>query len=54
MSVSSIEPSALEQKMARLMDETFEMPVTVQYNIARHGGVEAIEVSIFCIIILLS
>jgi hypothetical protein len=32
-------------RMARLLDETFEMLVMAQYNIARHGGVEAIEVS---------
>jgi hypothetical protein len=31
--------------MARLLDETFEMLVVAQH-IARHGGVEAIEVSI--------
>jgi hypothetical protein len=32
--------------MARLFDEeTFEMLVLTQYNLARHGGVEAIEVS---------
>ena len=33
-------------RMARLLDETFEMLVMAQYNIARHGGVETIEVSI--------
>ena len=32
-------------RMARLLDETFEMLVMAQYNIVRHGGVEAIEVS---------
>ena len=32
--------------MARLLDDTFEMLVMAQYNIARHGGVETIEVSI--------
>ena len=41
-------------RMARLMDETFERLVMAQYNIARHGGVEAIEVSIFCMNILMS
>jgi hypothetical protein len=40
--------------MARLMDGTFEMRVMAQYNIARHGGMEAIEVSTFCMNILLS
>jgi hypothetical protein len=44
--------------MARLMDydETFEMLVMAQGHMARHGGVEtveAIEVSIFCMTILL-
>ncbi len=34
-------------RMARLLDETFEILVMAQYNIARHGGVETIEVSIF-------
>jgi len=29
------------------MDETYEMLAMAQHNIARHGGVEAIEVSIF-------
>ena len=32
-------------RMARLLDETFKMLVMAQYNIVRHGGVEAIEVS---------
>ena len=32
--------------MARLLDNTFEMLVMAQYNIARHGGVVTIEVSI--------
>ncbi len=32
-------------RMARMLDESFEMLVMAQYNIARHGGVEAIEVS---------
>jgi hypothetical protein len=36
-------------RMALLLDESFEMLVTAQYNIARHGGVEAIEVSMFSI-----
>jgi len=39
-------------RMARLHDATFEMLVMAQYNIARHGGVEAIEVSIFSILFL--
>ena len=35
--------------MARLLDDTYEMLVMAQYNIARQGGVETIEVSIiFC------
>jgi hypothetical protein len=33
-------------RMARLLDDTFEMLVMAQYNVARHGGVETIEVSI--------
>ena len=33
-------------RMARLLDETFEMLVMAQYSVARHGGVEAIEVSV--------
>ena len=33
-------------RMTRLLDNTFEMLVMAQYNIARHGGVETIEVSI--------
>ena len=32
-------------RMARMLDESFDMLVMAQYNIARHGGVEAIEVS---------
>jgi hypothetical protein len=32
-------------RMALLLDETFEMLVMAQYNIVRHGGVDAIEVS---------
>jgi hypothetical protein len=32
--------------MTRLLDDTFEMLVMAQYNIAQHGGVETIEVSI--------
>jgi hypothetical protein len=32
-------------RMARLRYETFEMLVMAQNNLARHGGVEAIEVS---------
>ena len=36
-------------RMARLRDDTFEMLVMAQYNIARHGGVETMEVSIFFI-----
>ncbi len=31
-------------RMARLLEETFEMLIMAQYNIVRHGGVEAIEV----------
>ena len=31
-------------RMARLLDETFEMLIVAQYNIVRHGGVEAIDV----------
>ena len=34
--------------MARLLDETFEMFVMAQYNIARHGGVETIGEHNFC------
>ena len=33
--------------MARLLDEKFEMLVMAQYNIARHGRVETLEVSMF-------
>ncbi len=40
-------------RMARLLDETFEMLVMAQYNIAQHGGVEAMEVSIFSMTIVL-
>ncbi len=36
-------------RKALLLDESFEMLVMAQYNIARHGGVEAIEVSMFSI-----
>ena len=39
-------------RMARLLDEKFEMLVMAQYNIARHGRVETLEVGIFCIKIL--
>ena len=39
-------------KMARLLDDTFEMLVMAQYNISRHGGVETIEVSRFYMKIL--
>ena len=39
-------------RMAQLHDETFEMLVMAQYNIARHGGVEAIEVKIASMTIL--
>ncbi len=34
-------------RMARLLDEWFEMLVMAQYITARHWGVEAIEVSIY-------
>ena len=34
-------------RMVRLLDELFEMLIMAQYNVARHGGVEAIEVSMF-------
>jgi hypothetical protein len=34
-------------RMARLHDNMFEMLVMAQYNISRHGGVEAMEVSIY-------
>ena len=34
-------------RMARLHDKMFEMLVMAQYNISRHGGVEAMEVSIY-------
>ncbi len=39
-------------RMARLLDEKFEMLVMAHYNIVRHGGVEAFEVSIPSIRIL--
>ena len=43
-------------RMARLRDETFKskfkMLVMAQYNIARHGGVEAIEAKIASMTIL--
>ena len=39
-------------RMARLLDETFEMLFMSQYNAVRHGGVDAIEVSIRSIRIL--
>ena len=39
--------------MARLLDDTFEMLVMAQYNIARHGGVETIEVSIIFVMTML-
>ena len=32
--------------MARLRDDTFEMLVMAQYYVARHGGVDTMEVSI--------
>jgi hypothetical protein len=41
-------------RMARLLDETFEMLAMAQYNIARHGGVQAIKVSMFSMSILLT
>ena len=31
-------------RMARLLDETFKMLIVAQYNIVRHGGIEAIDV----------
>ena len=34
-------------RIARLYDNMFEMLVMAQYNISRHGGVEAMEVSIY-------
>ncbi len=39
-------------RMARLLDDTFEMLVMAQYNISRHGGVETIEVNRFYMAIL--
>jgi hypothetical protein len=33
-------------RMVRLLDDTFERLVMAQYNIARHRGVETIDVSI--------
>ena len=39
-------------RMARLHDETFEMLVMAQYNIVRHGGLAAIEVSIISMSLL--
>jgi hypothetical protein len=39
-------------RMARLLDETFEKLVMARYKIVRHGGVEAIEVSKLSIRIL--
>ena len=36
-------------RMARLRDDTFEMLVMAQYYVARHGGVDTMEVSIFFI-----
>ena len=36
-------------RMARLRDDTFEMLVMAQYCVARHGGVDTMEVSIFFI-----
>ena len=39
-------------RMARFLNETFELLVMAQYNIARHGGVETLQVSIFCTKIL--
>ena len=35
--------------MARLRDDTFEMLVMAQYYVARHEGVDTMEVSIFFI-----
>jgi hypothetical protein len=43
----------LTDRMARFLDETFEMLVVAQH-IARHGGVEAVEVSIFLLKIFMS
>ncbi len=34
-------------RMARLLDGSFQMLVMARYNIARHGGLEAIEVSMY-------
>ena len=34
--------------MALLHNETFEMLVMAQYNIAKHGGVEALTLQIRC------
>ena len=36
-------------RKARLRDETFEILVMAQYNLARHGGLEATEVSMISI-----
>jgi hypothetical protein len=40
-------------RMARLHDDMFELFVMAQYNISRHGGVEAMEVSIFSFLLSL-
>jgi hypothetical protein len=39
-------------RMARLPYETFDMLVMAQYNIARHGGVEAMVMSMFSMTIV--
>jgi hypothetical protein len=39
-------------RMARPHDDMFEMLVMAQYNISRHGGVEAMEVNIFLMSLL--
>ncbi len=40
-------------RMARLLYETFDMLVMAQYNIARHGGVDSMVVSMFSMTIVL-
>jgi hypothetical protein len=37
--------TAINNRMARLCNEPFEILVIAQYNLARHGGLEAIEMS---------
>jgi hypothetical protein len=52
VTASDLLPLKAAQSVEFLVLETFEMLVMAQCNIAQHGGVEAIKVSIFSMSLL--